>query len=191
MMEPYERAKEVAWEGYLRMLATKGELPDRIDLRILDEKIILRPELRRALTTRPDPFLEILVLHYLANVEGKVLTGRLVKFRQLPGGNAYEAAFRHRVELPLRDAFAAEPRLLIKAALQLGGAEAAFGDAAAVLAPMPMVPLTVIVWKGDSEIDGDASMLFDSGCADILPTEDLAVAGSLVAAALLRVSKDR
>ena len=191
-MEPYERAKEVAWEGYLRMLAAKGEaVPERVDLRILDEKIVLRPQERRALSTRQDPFLEILVLHYLAKVEGKQLTGRLVKFRQLPGGNAYEAAFRKRVELPLKDAFSAEPTLLVAAARRLGGAEAAFGDAAAVLAPLPMVPLTVITWKGDGEIDGDASVLFDSGCAGILPTADLAAAGSLVASALLRVSTDR
>ncbi len=189
LTEPYERAKEVAWDGYLRMFAAKDEIaPERVDLRVLDEKIVLRPPERRALSTRQDPFLEILVLHYLTNVEGKQLAGRLVKFRQLPGGNAYEAAFHKRVELPLKETFSAEPRLLVKAALRLGGAEAAFGDGAAVLAPLPMIPLTVIAWRGDGEIEGEASMLFDSGCADILPTEDLAVAGSLVTSALLRIS---
>lgn len=191
-METYERARQVAWDGYLDRLAERKEIiPDRIDLRVLDEKIVLRPEQRRAVATRPDPFLEIIVLHYLANVEGKSLTGRLVKFRQLPGGNAYDAAFRQRTELPLRDAFSNEPQKLLEVAAKLGGAEAAFGDAAVVLAPLPMIPVTVIVWKGDDEIQGDASVLFDTGCADILPTEDLAVAGSLVASALLRANSDR
>jgi hypothetical protein len=182
----------VAWDGYLEMLAARGEAPlERVDLRVLDEKIVLRPRERRAISTRQDPFLEILVLHYLTRVEGKQLTGRLVKFRQLPGGNAYEAAFRERVEIPLKEEFSAAPNLLVVAALSLGGVEAAFGDGSAVLAPLPMVPLTVIAWKGDDEIEGDASMLFDSGCADILATEDLAVAGSLVAGALLRISTDQ
>jgi hypothetical protein len=191
-MEPYARAREVAWDGYLRSFAAEGrDVPERLDVRVLDEKIILRPQERRVVATHDDPFLEIMVLHYLTNVDEKILTGRLVKYRQLPGGNAYEAAFRKRVEEPIRDEFGVEPRRLVDAAIQLGGTEAAFGDAAVVLAPLPMVPMTIIVWKGDEEIMGDASVLFDSGSADIMHTEDLAAAGSIVAESLLRINRAR
>jgi hypothetical protein len=191
-MEPYARAREVAWDSYLKTFeGTGNDVPERIDLRVLDERLVLRPLERKVVATHDDPFLEILALHYLANVDEKQLTGRLVKFRQLPGGNAYEAAFRKRVEEPLRDEFSEEPKRLVEAALRLGGSEAAFGDAAIVLAPLPMIPMTVIVWKGDDEIMGDASVLFDSGSAKIMHTEDLAAAGSLVAESLLQINRAR
>jgi hypothetical protein len=191
-MEPYARAREVAWDGLLMTLNASGEdVPESISVSVLGDAMVLRPRERRAVAARDDPFLEILVLHYLAGAEGGGLTGRLVKFRQLPGGNAYEAAFRKRVEEPLRDEFSAEPERLVRAALRLGGALAPHGDAAVVLAPLPLIPVTVIVWKGDEEIGGDASVLFDAGSAGIMQTEDMAEAGSLVSRALLLVNRAR
>ena len=44
----------------------------------------------------------------------------------------------------------------------------------------PKVPVAVVVWAGDDEMDGSANVLFDRSAPLHLPVEDLAEIGTLV-----------
>ncbi|OPY33070.1 MAG: hypothetical protein A4E32_00742 [Methanomassiliicoccales archaeon PtaU1.Bin124] len=141
--------------------------------------------------TEKGRFMEIVVLHYLAWAvvhESRLPRWDWALFRQMPGGEAYQAAFQQRVIAPLADAFSSAPRTLVHAAEQLGGRSEAFGSATVDVPFLPLLPVRVTVWQGDEEVPGNATMLFPKTLPPMLPTEDYAVVGEVVLAALKRVS---
>lgn len=130
----------------------------------------------------------VLVLHHLLHAAPRPPTGRLVSFRDLRGVSGYWPTFRKRAVLPVLRAFASRPEALVEAGLALGGERASFGDAATTLRIFPFVPVTYVVWRGDEEIPSEASILFDETVASWLPGEDIVLAASFGAYALVRLA---
>lgn len=130
----------------------------------------------------------LLTLHYLAHADGHPLAGRWVAFRELPDGLMYDRAFRARVEPPLERAFCSRPDRFASAARALGGRPLALGDAALTLDAFPRLPMAVILYRGDDELPGAASILFDGAAGHYLPTEDLAVLGGLLVGSLIKAA---
>jgi hypothetical protein len=126
----------------------------------------------------------ILALHYLAGTRSASPTGEWISFRQLPGGHAYFGAFKRRTIDGIAALFQRRPVSLVAAARGLGGSELSIGDASVRLDVFPKVPVAVVVWAGDDEIDGSANVLFDETAPMHLPVEDLAVIGAIVHDAL-------
>jgi len=122
--------------------------------------------------------LHILLAHY-SNAIQKERTGKLVKFGELPGGYAYENAFQKRAIFPLARMFENNPEKLVEAAKLLGGFRLEYGDVSVEIPALPMVPLTYVLWKGDSELNSSASILFDASASNYLPTEDIAILAQL------------
>jgi hypothetical protein len=119
--------------------------------------------------------LDVILSHYaLANPTPK--TRNLVKFKDLPGGTAYELAFLQRAVQPIAEAFGSNPATLMEAARRLGGAFLSHGDASAEVSALAGVPIVYIVWAAN-EFSAEASLLFDKSANAYLPTEDLAVLG--------------
>lgn len=128
-----------------------------------------------------------LLTHYAqANPTQK---GKLIKFRDLPGGNAYERAFNKRAIAPIAQAFGTHSENLLKAAKLLNGIQKSYGDTAVEIPALPQIPLTYILWKGDEEISASATILFDSSANQYLPTEDLAVLGEVTTKRLTETLK--
>lgn len=123
----------------------------------------------------------LLATNYLGRCDGEQLTGDLISFRELDGGNAFYPAFLNQtikqLNQPVEEKSSAE---LNNTCLQLGGELHGKGDAGAHLNFFPRFPITVIFWKGDEEIDASANLLFDEKANHYLHTEDVAVVGSLV-----------
>jgi hypothetical protein len=117
----------------------------------------------------------ILMLHYLIAARGTPATGKLIGFRQLPGGIFEHIGFSREILAPLLDHFGREPERLLEAAANMGGARAAYGDVAVSIKAFPNVPVVIVLWRGDDEFAPNASMLFDSTVTDYLSTEDLSV----------------
>ena len=117
----------------------------------------------------------ILILHYLITANGTPATGKLIGFKQVPGGLFEYASFSREVLSPLLKHFGNEPELLVEAAANLGGAEAGYGDVAVSIKAFPNVPVVIVLWRGDDEFPPNASILFDSTVADYLSTEDMSV----------------
>lgn len=128
----------------------------------------------------------VLALHYLAGCGPDVPKGALVPFNQAEGGDAYYGAFKIRVIDRLAAEFGQDPASLVKAGISLGGMDVAHGSAAVEVRAFPKMVVTLIVWEGDEEVPPSANVLFDSTALHILPTEDLAVLGSLIIARLVK-----
>jgi hypothetical protein len=115
----------------------------------------------------------IILLHF-SSAEPREKTGRLINFRDLPGGYAYENTFVCRAVQPLSETFGEEPEKLIRAGKALDGTTKSFGEVSIEIPSLPLIPLVYILWaKG--EFPASANVLFDESASHFLPTEDLAV----------------
>ena len=128
-----------------------------------------------------------LLIHYsLANPMPP--TGNLVKFKDIPGGYAYEEAFTNRAIEPIAEVFGEKPQELLRAANRLGGAKKNFGDASAEIPALKGISLTYILW-GKEEFPASANILYDASARSYLAIEDLAVLGEVTTLRLIQASK--
>jgi len=129
-----------------------------------------------------------LILHYLTLAKGTPLTGKLITYKQVPGGLAYFPRFSQLAVQPLLSHFGERPELLIPAAQKLGGERIERGDAAVVLRPFSRVSITIVLQRGDEEFPPAASLLFDSSITDYLPSQDIRIGCEILAWRLIRFS---
>jgi hypothetical protein len=127
----------------------------------------------------------ILLLHYLLRADGSPPTGRWLAFRELPDGMFYAQAFTARAEAVLargldeqEDAWRQGLRRKIAT---LGGQELDMADESYRLLALPLLPVAVLLWRGDAEFPAEARILFDANAGRCLPTEDLAGIGDWLA----------
>ena len=132
--------------------------------------------IRRCRVTNPET-LYVLLAHYL-QAKPTDIVRKLIGFRDLPGGYAYEDAFRKRAVSPIAEIFNDKPELLVEAAKLLKGIKRDYGDSSVEIPALPKIPLVYILWKSD-EFPVSANMLFDMSASRCLPTEDLAVLAEL------------
>ena len=109
---------------------------------------------------------------------------KLVSFKQLPGGNAYNQAFLRRTVLSIKQVFGPKPKLLAEAAKLLGGTKKSYGDYSVEIRSLPLVPITVILWTQSAEFQASVSMLFDATISHYLTMEQVAILGGLTSAML-------
>ncbi len=124
------------------------------------------------------------MLHHYTEGNPTPLTGKLVKFKDIPGGYAYEGAFIQRAIRPIEEVFGEKPQELVKAAKVLGGVQLGLGDASAEIMALKGIPLTYILYSSD-EFGASANILYDQSASSFLPTEDLAVLGELATIRLI------
>jgi hypothetical protein len=118
---------------------------------------------------------KILILHYFTEAKGNPATGKLIAYKQLPGGISYFPAFYKRAINPFINHFGKNPELLIKVAAKLGGRESNYGDVSVTVNAFDYVPITLVLWRGDEELAPNGNILFDASISDYLPTEDVTV----------------
>lgn len=118
---------------------------------------------------------KILILHYFTGAKGTPATGKLIAYKQLPGGISYFPAFSQRTIAPFVNHFGKNPERLIKAALRLGGQEDNYRDVSVTVDAFYHVPITLVLWKGDEELLPNGNILFDANISDYLSTEDVTV----------------
>ncbi|MBI4489836.1 MAG: DUF3786 domain-containing protein [Deltaproteobacteria bacterium] len=135
------------------------------------------------------PFLSVLLLHYLVGAKDIPLQGEWITFRQLDGGETYFSAFSQRAIQPIEKTFGDKPQLLISCAEALGGAFFPYGDVGVKVPCFPMLPILVVLWAADEEFPASANILYDKSAGLFLPTEDLAVCGSMLTSALVKKAK--
>lgn len=134
-------------------------------------------------------FAQILVLHYLADCQGTAEQGKLISYKELPGGSIYIQPFTNRAINPLVRIFGAKPERLLEVSAQLGGKPVRLGDAAVIIPVFPHIPVTLVLWEGDDEFPPSGNILFDASAPAILPTEDYAVLAGFVVATLKKLAK--
>jgi hypothetical protein len=131
--------------------------------------------------------LSTLVTHY-SETNSTTFSGKLVKFKDLTGGYAYEGAFIKRAIQPVESVFGENIDALSKAAKLLGGVKLEYGDAAVEIPALKTIPLTYILF-GSDEYPASANILYDESASYYLPTEDLAVLGEITTMRLIEAKK--
>jgi hypothetical protein len=125
-----------------------------------------------------------LLTHYIL-AKPTLRKEKLVKFKDLPGGYAYERAFLQRVVNPIAEAFGENPQELVEAAKPLKSKQLTLGDASVEIPALEGIPIVYIVWA-KTEFPATASVLFDESAGHFLPTEDLAVLAELATSRLIK-----
>jgi hypothetical protein len=118
---------------------------------------------------------KILILHYLTLASGVPLSNRLIAFQELPEGASYQRTFAKRSIEPLVKYFGGEPERLLELAKRLGGQKLDYGDAAVKVHGFKMVPVTLVLWRGDEEFSPRGNILFDATISEYLSTYDITV----------------
>ena len=128
--------------------------------------------------------LSALMLHYLTS-SAKCLFGvNWSSIKDLPGGYAYERAFRSKSSTTYRTGFRRQPRRARESReMLIGGKRVNFGDASVEVHALEGVPITYILWA-EGEFPASASVLFDESASCFLPTEDLAGLGEFTTSRL-------
>lgn len=125
------------------------------------------------------PALQVLLLHYLTGASGIPPNGRMISYKELPGGDIYITPFTHRAINPLVKIFGKSAQTLVAAAEKLGGKKAGLGNVSVTVPFFPLIPLTYVIWEGDDEFPASGNVLFDSTAGTHLATEDYAVMASM------------
>lgn len=123
---------------------------------------------------------QILILHYVTNLSEVQEAGRLISYKELPGGAIYIKPFTGRAIDPLIRSFGSDPDSLLSVASALGGYSNGLGDVGITYKVFPRVPISLILWRGDDEFPASGNILFDASAPQLLPTEDFAVLASMV-----------
>jgi len=129
---------------------------------------------------------KILILHYLSLAKGTPPTGKLITYKQVPGGTPYFARFSQLAVEPLLSHFGGNPELLIPAAEKLGGKSINRGGVAVVINAFSRVPVTIVLQGGDEEFPPTASIMFDSTIPDYLPSEDIRILCEIIDVKLIK-----
>ena len=132
---------------------------------------------------------KVLLLHYLMWAKGTPLSGQMITFKELPEGIIYSPTFAKRTLNPLTKNFGKAPHRLVEVAGKLRGQKVAFGDVSVTIGAFPRVPITLVLWQGDSEFPPSASIMFDATVTDYLPTEDIIITCEAIIWTLVRSLK--
>ena len=133
---------------------------------------------------QPDIRKKVLILHYLRNASEKAPSGRWINFGEVPSGRFYLSAFKRRVCDQAVRLFAGDLRDFAQRAAALSAKPNELGDAAFVFNLFPKVPIMLSLVRADDEFPAGCTVLFDETIPSFLNTEDIAVAGGMLIAAL-------
>lgn len=194
-------AQELARLNLHRICSLSGAIPvedgegrPSIRIPLMNEDLLVRVEpavdITRADGGEAPPLAEkIILLHYLLTARGESLTRKLITFREVPGGSFYHPAFLKRARDPLVKVFGPQPEQLLNCGRQLGADPDSMGDVSITLRPLPRIPVTIVLWRGDDEFPPEGSILFDESVGTYLPTEDIAMLSGMIVYRLIRINQ--
>jgi len=136
---------------------------------------------------------EILLLHYLNGAwssGGAGTEGEWIAFQEIPDGRFYLDAFQRRAKNPLVHTFGHEPERLVELAIaSFGATPFDRGDFSVVIEALPLVPIALVLWRGDEEFSPEGNILFDRSISKILSAEDVAWLAGMVVYPLIGMAK--
>ncbi|MFH1486278.1 MAG: DUF3786 domain-containing protein [Chloroflexota bacterium] len=128
---------------------------------------------------KPVPqWLQLILFHYLLTADGTPVADEWITYRQLPGAFLFEQRFGVQAMQRLVRAFGDDIEAFNRAGLALAGVPMSrTGDAAFRFMVLPHLPMGCLLYMGDEEVAGSASILFDRAAPHYLATEDLSIIG--------------
>lgn len=117
---------------------------------------------------------ELLVLRYLALKSAVRLSGELIGFRHLPGGNFYLEPILKRTSQMLLRRLGNDANALRKALAHYPHQLKNMGDVGAAVLAIGPLELTLIYRLGDEEFEPTLDILFDRAIAGVYHTDEIA-----------------
>lgn len=177
----YEIALNKAWDA-LEDSGSKGRY-----LKFFNEEYEIDFARRNIISTLRNAsakdYYKLLMLHYIAG-QDKVLDvseDSWVSFKELEGGEVYFSAFRRRAIEPVLKKYGDNPFAIFERARFFNAEKIDMGATAISINVFLKIKVAVAVWAKDNEFSADCNMLFNPEIKEILPTEDVAVLGGIIA----------
>jgi hypothetical protein len=136
----------------------------------------------------PLPFQAVLA-YYFRTADGAPLTGQWISFAELPDGRMYNQAFQGYSGNELVKAFGLDVEAFKAACEKSGGVATPLGDAAYIFYALPRLPMAVNYWCGDEDFPSSCKILFDSSASHYLPTDVIAILGSMLKGRIVKNAK--
>ncbi len=154
--------------------------------------IILKDESKNNLSSEDNDkfFDKILIISYLHRCTKSILTNKWVPYRELEGVGASYDTFAIQGINKLIQFFGDKGELFLKAGIKLGGKKITFGDVGIEISVLPNVPIAMVLWLADEELEATANILYDYSATKELHIEDLAGLCSIAAEELIRTAKE-
>ena len=135
---------------------------------------------------------QVLIFHYLNGANGLNPTGQWIAYQEIPDGRFYLDAFLRRAKNPMVQVFGSIPEKLVDLAVRVYGA-APFdqGDLSVTIQAFPLVPVALILWRGDDEFPPEGTILFDQTISRIFSAEDVAWLAGMIIYPLIGMAKRR
>ncbi|AFM39506.1 hypothetical protein Desaci_0439 [Desulfosporosinus acidiphilus SJ4] len=132
----------------------------------------------------------IIMLNYLAYARPLQRSiHKWISLKEIPNGGAlFYPAFHKNSIIPLVKAFGVQSQELYRVAATMGGRQADLGDAAVIFQVFPEISMCVVVWEGDEEVRGNATILYEPGVDELLHIESVIGLGSYISEKLVRRS---
>jgi hypothetical protein len=134
-------------------------------------------------TVKPD--LKILLLHYLMCDNNFSRTGKIINFRDLPGGQFYLEPYKSRSVNILVSKIKNDTELLKRNLKRFEWKESTPGDVGAKIHAIGKIHVTLTYYRGDEEMPPSADILYDASIKKVFNTEDVTVMASLLCRGLL------
>ena len=135
---------------------------------------------------------QVLIFHYLNGANGLNPTGQWIAYQEVPDGRFYLDAFLRRAKNPMVQVFGSAPEKLMDLAVQVYGAVPFDqGDLSVTLHAFPLVPVALILWKGDDEFPPEGTILFDRTIYSMLSAEDIAWLAGMIIYPLMGMAKNK
>lgn len=138
----------------------------------------------------PDIMASIIMLNYLAYARPRQeMAKRWVSLKEIPnGGMLFYPAFHKQSIVGLIKSFGHGAKQLLVCSAALGGQPTSSGDASVIFQAFPEIPLRVIVWEGDEEVQANATLLFEPSIEHFLHIESIIGLGMYLVSQLRRAT---
>jgi hypothetical protein len=137
----------------------------------------------------PSSLIQGLILTYLYTADGTPPIDRWIGFRELPSGLFYASAFQGYTGNELVRGLCGDVAGFNRAGENLRGTTLSIGDAGYAFTVLPRLHLAAVMWSGDDEFPAQAQVLFEESAPHYLPTEALAIVGSLLVGQIMKAAK--
>lgn len=113
----------------------------------------------------------------------------MIPYEDILGLRHYFPVYEKRVLKPLQAAFGNDRYAFLEAGLSLGAIQQEYGDASFTLQALPRIPITFILWEGDTEFPPSVRTLFDPTISGYLPLEDIVVISKLAVTRIIKEAR--
>ncbi len=138
-----------------------------------DKSISCDKDSNDLLTHKLWEYVGLTYLWYLIKAEDIPLSGNLIRPDNLKGGHLFTKGTHVLPLKGLAEKYNDDIEGFFQRGEALNGEKVRYGDAAIKLFPLPRVPVTIIVWRGDDEFPPRADLLLDSTCELQVPVDIL------------------